>query len=138
MLSLWDLVCRWHPQILFTDAFSHPHILGSRGTSRRRKKPESKAVSQLTEAAWRLRSHYAMVFSERIRRQLREATSSSTFPMRSWLAAGACLVGLGLLEVFVTSPIRKQQEAEGKAPSVSIFGDGGTQGNLSGNRKSAG
>ena len=79
-----------------------------------------------------------MVFSERIRRQLREATSSSTFPMRSWLAAGACLVGLGLLEVFVTSPIRKQQEAEGKAPSVSIFGDGGTQGNLSGNRKSAG
>ena len=76
-----------------------------------------------------------MAPSDRIRRQLREATSSSTLPVRSWLAAGACLFGLGLLEVFVTGPIRKQQEAEGKAPSVSIFGSDGNSGHHGGNRK---
>ena len=56
-------------------------------------------------------------------RQWREATGLKSFPVGSWLAAGACLAGLGLLEYFVTGPIRKQQERLGAAPSVSIFGD---------------
>lgn len=77
--------------------------------------------------------------SDRVRRQWRDATSmTSKFPVRSWLAAAACLAGLGLLEFFVTGKVRKQLEAEGKNPSISIFGDGGNQQQRGGNRKSAG
>ena len=59
----------------------------------------------------------------RWQRQLREATGIKNFPVGSWMTAGACLCCLGLLEVFVTGPIRRQQQENGAAPSVSIFGD---------------
>ena len=45
------------------------------------------------------------------------------FPVGTWIAAGACLAGLALSERFIVGPLRKQQEAEGTAPSTSIFGD---------------
>ena len=59
----------------------------------------------------------------RLRRQWSEATMVKNFPVGSWLLAGSCLCGLALLERFVTGPMRKEQEAAGAAPSVSIFGD---------------
>jgi hypothetical protein len=45
------------------------------------------------------------------------------FPVGTWIAAGACLGGLALSERFIVGPMRKQQEAEGTAPSTSLFGD---------------
>ena len=45
------------------------------------------------------------------------------FPLGTWIAAGACLAGLALSERFIVGPLRKKQEAEGVAPSTSIFGD---------------
>ena len=45
------------------------------------------------------------------------------FPVGTWIATGACLAGLALSERFIVGPMRKQQEAEGTAPSTSLFGD---------------
>mmetsp|Transcript_49300 Transcript_49300/g.81841 ORF Transcript_49300/g.81841 Transcript_49300/m.81841 type:complete len:104 (-) Transcript_49300:208-519(-) len=60
---------------------------------------------------------------ERLRRQWREATGVRTFPLGSWMLAGSCLVILALTERYYIGPLRKQQEAAGAAPSISIFGD---------------
>ena len=39
------------------------------------------------------------------------------------MVAGAVMFGLFLSERYIVGPMRKQQEAEGTAPSVSVFGD---------------
>ena len=39
------------------------------------------------------------------------------------MAAGTCLLALALSERYIVGPMRKQQQEEGTAPSVSIFGD---------------
>ena len=45
------------------------------------------------------------------------------FPLGTWLAAGSCLILLAISERYYVGPLRKQQQAAGVAPSVSIFGD---------------
>ncbi len=59
----------------------------------------------------------------RLVQQWRDITFVKRFPVGSWLAAGSCLLALALSERFIVGPMRKQQEAAGSAPSVSIFGD---------------
>lgn len=56
-------------------------------------------------------------------KQWRDATHVKSFPVGTWMAAGACLFGLFLTERYIVGPMRKKQEAEGVAPSVSVFGD---------------
>ena len=51
------------------------------------------------------------------------AGAKTKFPVGTWIATGACLAGLALSERFIVGPMRKQQEAEGVAPSTSLFGD---------------
>lgn len=51
------------------------------------------------------------------------SSAKSKFPLGTWIATGSCLAGLALSERFIVGPMRKKQEAEGVAPSASIFGD---------------
>lgn len=60
---------------------------------------------------------------ERFRRQVREATTIRRFPLGTWMAAGAALFCLAMSERFIVGPMRKEQEASGNAPGVSVFGD---------------
>ena len=57
------------------------------------------------------------------RQQVKDVIGDRPFPVRTWMIAGSCLIGLAVLERYVTGPLRKKQEAAGAAPSVSIFGD---------------
>ena len=49
--------------------------------------------------------------------------NGTKFPVGTWIAAGTALAGLALSERYIVGPMRKKQEADGTAPSTSIFGD---------------